>query len=244
MLGLALGKNEKLTITAYKDSKRSRSKKVGSLEVMFNPATVQRSGRNRYREQQELNSGGRLGYFSNAEPEKIELSILIDGTIPGVIMSKPSSILPQAPQRTKVAEEVEKFLTLAYHINGSIHQPNFLKILMGSALKEIPCRLIHYTLEYSGFDAQGNPRRAEIQATFKEDVEHSKKNALIGRQSPDLTHHRQVRSEDTLPIMSQKVYGSSEWYVQVARFNGLDHFRDLPLGKNLVFPPLTGKSEE
>lgn len=244
MPDLPFGNNEKLTITAYKSSKRSRAGGVvGKFEAMFNPNSVRYRAGNHYRSQQALNSGGRPAYFAYTPPAMIELTLLIDGTIPGAVSSKASATLPVAPAKIDVARKVDDFLKLAYNINGSIHQPNFLKLLMGSTLKEVPCRLAQYTLTYTGFDEKGNPRRAEIDAVFIKEENQKKQNALIGRQSSDLTHRRTVKSKDSLPQLTREVYGSSEWYVQVARFNGLDHFRALKERQELIFPPLTGKDD-
>jgi hypothetical protein len=38
--------------------------------------------------------------------------------------------------------------------------------------------------------------------------------------------------------MCNSIYGSSAYYIEVARANGLTDFRDLVVGSQLLFPPL------
>ena len=58
------------------------------------------------------------------------------------------------------------------------------------------------------------------------------------RSSPDLSHLVEVRDGDTLPLLCDRIYGDAAYYVDVARFNGLDNFRQLTPGVRLHFPPL------
>ena len=53
-----------------------------------------------------------------------------------------------------------------------------------------------------------------------------------------MSHARLVRGGDTLPLMTQRVYGSTKLVLRVARANGLDHIRGLAPGRTLIFPPL------
>ena len=46
-----------------------------------------------------------------------------------------------------------------------------------------------------------------------------------------------VLAGDTLPLLCQQIYGSATHYLQVAAFNGLDDFRVLEPGRELLFPP-------
>jgi nucleoid-associated protein YgaU len=58
------------------------------------------------------------------------------------------------------------------------------------------------------------------------------------KSSPDLSHLVTVKAGDTLPLLCCNIYGSSVYYLEVARVNGLAHFRDLAPGMQLLFPPL------
>ncbi|MBC7861958.1 MAG: LysM peptidoglycan-binding domain-containing protein [Bacteroidia bacterium] len=55
---------------------------------------------------------------------------------------------------------------------------------------------------------------------------------------PKLPYTHTVVEGDTLPDLSEKIYGDSSYYVQVAAYNNLNKFRNLKTGTTLVFPPL------
>ena len=80
--------------------------------------------------------------------------------------------------------------------------------------------------------------RAELGAIFISDEEAERTLAKEDKKSPDLTHVRIAREGDTLPLLASAVYGSSAYYLDVARFNKLDNFRSLTAGQQIVFPPL------
>jgi nucleoid-associated protein YgaU len=56
--------------------------------------------------------------------------------------------------------------------------------------------------------------------------------------SPDLTHLITVKAGDTLPLLCDRIYRDSGYYMEVARINGLSSFRNLQPGTTLKFPPL------
>ena len=65
----------------------------------------------------------------------------------------------------------------------------------------------------------------------------SRSDRMLGRTTwSGVVRHRQ--SGDTLPLLTKQIYGSPAAYLDVARFNGLDDFRTLTPGKEILFPPL------
>lgn len=204
---------------------------------MFNPASVRRMAGNLYRSPQALNSAGRPAYFSYAPPERIELKIIVDGTVPGKMLSQPNVTIPSAPKVLDVAQSVEDFLQLTHAVNPQTRQPNYLTLQMGRALRAIPCRLAQYSIEYSSLDEQGNPKRAEISATFIEEKKKGKRGVPLQSAAGNNTAQHTVKAGDTLPLVAQKHYGSKDEMVGLARFNGLNSLRTLTMGSALVVPP-------
>jgi hypothetical protein len=47
-----------------------------------------------------------------------------------------------------------------------------------------------------------------------------------------------VQIGDTLPELCKQIYDESSYYVQVAKYNGLNKFRNLRPGSQLIFPPV------
>jgi nucleoid-associated protein YgaU len=124
-------------------------------------------------------------------------------------------------------------------MDGTIHEPKFLKIQWGEgALKDFDCRLESADVEYTSFDRNGAPLHATLKTTFVEDLDPEKRTKLEGKNSPDLSHTRVVKSGDTLPLLAKEIYGSAEYYLRLAQANDLDDFRNLTPGQEIVFPPL------
>jgi len=61
---------------------------------------------------------------------------------------------------------------------------------------------------------------------------------MMGFNSPDLTHLRTANAGDNLPLMSNKIYGDSKYYLELAKVNNLNSVFDVLPGDKVVFPPL------
>lgn len=131
-----------------------------------------------------------------------------------------------------VQQRVEQFLNTCYRVVEKLHRPNKLHIHWGiiDFFGWLQSVQIHYTL----FDQKGIPLRAELECQFIGATDQG----MVQLSSPDLTHVREVRAGDTLPLLAKEIYGSSRYYLLIADANGLDDFRNLQPGTVLHFPPL------
>jgi len=232
---LNLFKLEKLKIDAYKAEGRSISDHLDSMTVMFNPTSFQEKHANTFQAQhrQAINSPGRPALYGYTPPGDLSFQLVLDGT--GVNYFGAEKIV-RALKGENVKKQIAQFKKLCLEMNGDIHQPNFLKISWGDF--KFSCRLTSLDITYKLFDEAGDPLRAELAVKFVKDK--SAKTILLeaGKNSPDLTHVITVKSGDTLPLLCKKIYGSAEHYLNVARDNNLDDFRNLNPGLKLNFPPL------
>ena len=62
--------------------------------------------------------------------------------------------------------------------------------------------------------------------------------ALENPLSPDITHERLFKAHDRLPLMTDKIYENPNYYIDVAKANGLTSFRKIAAGTKLFFPPV------
>ena len=76
------------------------------------------------------------------------------------------------------------------------------------------------------------------ECTFCESVPDAERERRENASSPDLTHLRDVRDGDTLPLLAYDIYGNAQLYLEVARVNKLVNFRRLRPASRLSFPPL------
>jgi len=237
-VALNLFKLEKLEIEAYKKVGRGFTDFVDSMTVMFNPTTFSEKYAPVYQRAQGVNSQGREAKFAFTPPGDLSLKLIFDGS--GVNFYGAEQIAREIMGES-VAKDIAKFKTLCVEMNGSIHQPNFLKLIWGDY--EFPCRLSSLDITYTRFDRGGAPLHAELAATFVNDESAKKLAAKSNKSSPDLTHLRVVKSGDTLPLLCKEIYGSSRYYLRVAADNGLDDFRNLMPGQKLRFKPLESGEE-
>lgn len=233
-----LFKLSKLTITAYKTSGRGDNDKVAppnELTVQYNPETLSTKHENVVQ-----NTKSEQVKYSYSRSQRLDVDLVFDGT--GVDYFG-VDLLKHVPS---VAERVKEFLRLCYRVQGEVHEPAYLKLTWDKGVlgPSFHCRLKSVDIRYTAFDRDGAPLHAELSAVFLEDID-SKKKALLERlSSPDLTHRRVVREGDTLPLLCREVYGSAKHYIRVAEVNGLDDFRCLNPGQELIFPPFADASRE
>lgn len=228
-------KLKKLTIKAYKKRARSDGDLIGTFEAMFNPASFSQKYEIQYGKNQGLNSTNKQVNYSRSKPRELNLKLVLDGT--GV---HTMGILQIGAQKT-VSDRVKEFIDLTFRMNGTIHEPNFLVVEWGG--KEdggliFSCRLASVNVSYTSFERNGSPLRAELDVILISDQDTKKRMAQENKSSPDLTHYRIVKNGDTLPLLCKEIYGKAVYYLQIARVNGLDNFRDLEPGQELFFPPL------
>lgn len=235
-----LAKLEKLNIIAYSKVGRNRSQRIGKVVVMFNPESVRQSYNSQYRSKQSINSTGKQAIYMFNPPAELELTLVIDGSN-AAAKSAGGVGNPMPAKPADVMKKVKDFRKLAYEMNGKIHQPNFMKLAWGSM--DYNCRLRSFTVTYLNYNNSGKPMRAEIQARFIHEEPADKRKTLERKSSADLTHKRIVKQGDTLPMMARAIYGNPALYIQLARYNGLDDFRNLQAGQEIVFPPVA-KDEE
>lgn len=179
-------------------------------------------------------SPGEFSNFGNVlgmAPLEITLKFFLDGT--GVNGNK-----------IDVPAEIQKFYeAVGYHEKK--HSIRYLRIFWGdltllrSNQFALECILKNASLQYKLFDTSGKPLRVVITATFTEALSKDIVALEFPKQSPDLTHVRVVKEGDTLPALTSEIYGDFKYYLEIARMNSLEDFRNLPPGLKLFFPPFT-----
>jgi len=224
---------KKLEITAYLDSEFSRKASFDKLVVPINPDKYSRTIGVQYDDTKGMGSAGGSPIFNRYAEEMIKFELVFDAT--GVLPPPPAGVVAA---KNGVVDQIDALRKVTCEYIGEIHGPPFLKVIWGTLL--FKCRLTDLGLTYTLFRPDGVPLRANATATFKGYVDEHELQKKMKRSSPDLTHVVTVKRGDTLPLLCHRIYGSSEYYPQVAEVNGLTGFRALPPGMQLTFPPLAG----
>lgn len=227
-------KLEKLTITAYQDDKRTIQ--VGKpFKAMFNPESFSQKHGTELVKKRGLGLSGRKLTYAYTEPSELSFKLLLDGTGSNE-MGAVALVNSMMGADESVSDRIKHLLDISFKINGEIHEPNYMIVAWGNL--NFPCRLSNLDIDYTSFNPDGTPLRAELNIKFLFDQETKKTQSLDAKSSPDLTHSRIVKDGDTLPLLSKEVYGSSTYYLWLAEQNRLDDFRNLVPGQRLFFPPL------
>ncbi len=219
------------------------------FEAMFNPESITQKFSIEYTEPQAIGSSGKQLTFSVRPPSSMRMTLIFaqsnnSSWLENKITKPAQSIVPaqvaNAPSTFKsatVSDWIRSFFQASYDISSAEHQPLWLKVVWGSL--SYTCRLGSVEINYTSFDRNGEPLGAELDVLFKGDVLQNDKLLTDNFMSPDVTHQRIVKAGDTLPLLSNAVYGDPSYYIIVAQANGLDDFRKLTPGQKLYFPPLT-----
>lgn len=226
------GQLKKLKVVAYSDA--AFSKPISEIKEFFTLINPEKYTFHYKIEQDETQAAGTsptAPKFNKIAPEELEIEFVFDRT--GVLKGHENV-------EDGIIDDLDKFKKVVLQYNGEEHKPNYLKIMWGSLL--FKGSLVNMDVEFKLFKKDGTPIRAIAKAKFKGVVEEDLRAAKQNNRSPDLTHQRIVKAGDTLPLMTYNIYGSSKYYLEVAKANNILDFRKLETGQIIFFPPLQKQS--
>ncbi|MCX7093768.1 MAG: hypothetical protein NTY50_10020 [Methylobacter sp.] len=220
---MSMGSIIKMKIEAFSD--KTFSTKAGSYEVMINPDSIKLDRSIEYNTEQPQDSSQPSSTYKKSPGANLSFDLTIDCT--GIVDAT----------RTNLPDEVSRLSDVVYDYHGKIHRPNFVKMNWGIG-QTFYGVLTSFNTNYSLFNPDGVPLRAKISLAFTSYLDPVTVAKMEVNSSPDLTHLVDVVRGDSLPGLSQRIYNKSDYYVQLAEFNGLDKFRQLQPGTQLTFPPV------
>lgn len=226
------GSLEKMIVIAYADDSYTASAQKSQMSVYINPEQYTHTYKIIYNNTQAQGSPGGSPAYNRTPADQVAFQLVFDGTgvVPSPIPGKP------AASEDGIVTQVNTFMNLALTYNGKIHSPNFIQLLWGTLI--FNCRLTTLKMTYTLFKPDGTPLRAKADATFIGYMDEQAIAKKANQASPDMSHVVTVKSGDTLPLLCYGIYGSSVYYPQVARVNGLTGFRELIPGTQIYFPQL------
>lgn len=216
----------KLYIEAYDDEKFTQKKDV-VFTALFNPSKYNLKYEIEYDKKGAAGTSPPAPKFSNMKQQELSLEFFLDGTGVG------------NDDGVFVDQKVEEFLKHAYSYDGAKHKNNYLRVVWSYLVFD--CVLKDADVSFTLFRSDGRPLRAKINAKFLGFVNDEKRVLADKAQSPDITHYRVVKDKEKLAILSQRIYESNQYYLDVAKANKLVNFRKLKTGEQLYFPPLSNE---
>jgi hypothetical protein len=219
------GALKKLVFIPCTDAACTNEVSAEKYEVMYNPNNITVKLQVDRDDKQADGETSAPMNFKRIKPQDYSFEFIIDGT--GA----------NGEAKKDVPGEVSKFLTAVYLLKGDQHQPRFLKILYGSVL--LKCVLKSVDITYNLFSPNAKPLRAKVNATFTSCLDQDLSEMINNKSSPDLTHVRKLKRSDKLIGVSNVLYKNNTYYLEVARANNFDTFRNLPEGTEVFFPPVS-----
>ncbi len=190
--------------------------------AMFNPENWQIQTKVKYKTVAKSGQDSAQQNFDRVAAPSLNFDLIIDGT--------------GASGETREILADVLFLEKVILFNGKEHQPNKLFIVWGTQIfKGVALSM---TVKYTLFRPNGTPLRATISLEF---IEHKSKDINLldmDLQSADLTHRRLVKNNDRLDLICHYIYENPRHYLEVANANNLTSFRKLPVGTELIYPPV------
>lgn len=218
------GSLELLKITGYTD--KEFLKTFGQpYSVMINPDSIKWQRAIEYNEQQSPDSSSASQKYKSSPSDKLNFDIIIDCT--GIVSG----------QRTDMSKEIAALEKIVYTYNGKIHRPNFVKVQWGKSIT-FKGVLMTFDTSYTLFRSDASPLRAKISLSFSGYISPSTVKKLDGQQSPDVTHIVTVEEGVAIPQLCYNIWQNNQYYVQLARYNDLNKFRDMRGIGQLIFPPI------
>ena len=232
----------KVTIQTYKDNSYGNKESV-VFTALINPTGFSLTHKVEYNTERKEGANATNAQFIKKSPQILQLEFLFDGT--GVTKDNPGNKLinkikegfgKESFSKVAVEQQLTDFYSATGDFNGTIHKPYTVIVTWGKFKFE--GSLTEFTIDYKLFNKDGTPLRAIGKATFLESISEELAARMANKSSPDLTHKRTVQDGDTLPLMTERIYGDSKYYLEVAKVNGLINFRQLEPGTELYFPPI------
>jgi len=214
------------------------------FEAQINPEQISRAFKINYKNPAKQGQNADNNQFDYVAPETLELKFILDGTgtvqqndLPAIdATSLVMSALPQEAQTAYVTTKIAQLQSVVYDYFDESHRTPFVLVTYGKLV--FIGVLEDMTTNYNLFNPAGIPLRAEVTLKFKSQGLPKAQSALLSFLSPDLTRHHQVVAGENILRISQEVYESDKYYLEIAKVNKLVNFRKVPSGTRLILPPI------
>lgn len=216
----------KMIITAYTDGDFNSECK-SALELPVNPAKVKLSKGIRYAEDKQLGSLNGSNVYVRYQPETFSFDCLFDMT----------NAMEDDDEKKPVHDAVNELEQSGFTITTP--KDTALRSLRYNTVTS-PFSANSKTLEteYSLFDPDSIPLRAELKVTLTGYCSQKEEKKHFSKHSPDVSRLVTLKEGQTLSALCYEVYGDPLLVGQVARFNNLNGYRNIPAGTEILLPML------
>lgn len=216
----------KMILTAYTDGNFGSEYKP-ALTLPVNPAKVKLTKGIRYAEDKQLGSLNGSNVYVRYCPETLSFDCLLDTT---------NAMADDEEEVKPVHDAVNDIEERLYCYNTEGHRPSFVKVQYGDILFFGQLKTLE--TEYTLFDPDGIPLRAELKVTLTGYCSQKEEKKRFSKRSPDVSRLVTLEESQTLAALCNEVYGDPLLVGEVARFNNLSSYRNVPAGTKILLPML------
>lgn len=220
-----------MTVTAYTDGE-FRSVSKSALELPVNPAKVKLTKGIRYAEDRQLGSLNGSNVFVRYRPETFFFECLFDTT----------DAMEDDDENMPVHDMVDALEQRLYDYNTEGHRPSFVKVEYGDIMFFGQLKTLE--TDYTLFDPDGIPLRAELKVALTGYCSQKEERSHFSKRSPDVSRLITMKEGEALAAICHEIYGDPLLVGQVARFNNLNGYRDIPAGTEILLPMLRKEAKE
>ena len=230
------GFNQNLSLSAYTKFDKgqvSTFSYVGKYELQINPENISLSFDQPPSEEPQSAAGVPATPKAPAyNKQTIKVNFIIDNS--GAVPTAPDNLSFFNMNGDSIKDSIDQLLEVTVKPTNDTHSPPFVKLQWGAF--SLVGKVFDLTIDYTYFNVSGDPVRAAISFTLKEEVDE----VVISRsfRSPDITRIITVKDGDSLIALSESSYDDPKYYLQIATYNNLPSFRGLKLGSQIEIPPL------
>ncbi len=224
------GPLEKMKILAFRDADRKKAASPSEFPVLVNPESYGMEHAIEYEVDETVRAEDGSESTNTLKYKKTP-----PGTFSCQLIFDSSGILDGNP-RSDVVTATENFKKFLLAVEADTHDMRHFTLIWGTMIFKGRVTALNYTFKL--FTPDGRPIRAVAEVSFKGSFSDALGELINNLLSPDLTHRRVVKSGDTLANLCHEVYTTLDYVQAVARFNGLDTYRSLRVGRELAFPPI------
>ena len=214
-----------MSVTSYNDENFS-SVSHPALKLPINPAKVKLSKGIQYAEDRQLGSLNGSNTYVRYQPETFSFDCLFDMTC----------AMEDENEQQPVHDMVDALEMRLYDYNTEGHRPSYVKVEYGDIT--FFGQLKTLDTEYSLFDSDGIPLRAELKVVLTGYCSQKEEKSRFSKHSPDVSRLITIMEGQTLANLCYEIYGDPLLVVQVAKFNNLNGFRNIPAGTEILMPML------
>ena len=232
--------SEKITLEfeSFKD-KDCTSSLNGKWKSENNPISIDKEQSNQYNSVEPIGGVSNTTYIGQ-KPDKLTIQLNIDekDVYNDLSSSEFKNILNSGefPDANSAENQIKSLKDVIWKYHGSEHKPPYVKIIYGDELFKGIC--IEFSEKKIKVSREGKLLVAELSLKFESTISPELAKKKAGNQSPDMTHYYTVKEGETLPIISNNIYGTTQLYIALAKFNKLNSPRSLKAGQKIILPPL------